>query len=209
MQGKLRLGAVVVVLLAILGLPAAAAAPSAGRSADDDDVEVVRVTAITVQEANLDLGEPGDSLGDQFIFSDDLFRGGEKVGIAGGVGTLVRLEPMVSVSLQFVATAELPRGQITVQRAADVHGGRSLDVPVGNHRRNGEIPDRPRRPDRRRGERDGGPPDVPDHPLSKSEQRKGGSDHRRRPSPARASRSIATPATAPAGGTYQLDSGAP
>jgi hypothetical protein len=115
MRKKFRLGGVVALLLAVLTLPAAAASPSAARSSDNDDVEVIRVTAITVQAADLDLGATGDSLGDQFIFSDDLFRGGEKVGTAGGVATLVRLEPMVSATLQFVATAKLPRGQITVQ----------------------------------------------------------------------------------------------
>jgi hypothetical protein len=38
-----------------------------------------------------------------------------KVGTDGGVGTLVRLEPRVAATIQFVATARLPRGQITVQ----------------------------------------------------------------------------------------------
>jgi hypothetical protein len=63
----------------------------------------------------LDLGEPGDSLGDQSVFSQDLFRGGEKVGVSGVVCTLVRLEPRVSATLQCVATARLPGGQITIQ----------------------------------------------------------------------------------------------
>ena len=35
--------------------------------------------------------------------------------MAGVVCTLVRLEPMVSATLQCVATAELPKGQITAQ----------------------------------------------------------------------------------------------
>jgi hypothetical protein len=50
-------------------------------------------------------------LGDQFIFRNDLSRAGKKVGIDGGVCTLVGLEPMVSATLQCVATAELPRGR--------------------------------------------------------------------------------------------------
>jgi hypothetical protein len=116
MRRKSFLGICAIVMLVLVSLPAASASSSAPASSSDDDrVQVIRVTAVTAQANDLDLGEPGDSLGDQFIFSDDLFRGGEKVGIAGGVATLVRLEPMVSATLQFVATAELPRGQITVQ----------------------------------------------------------------------------------------------
>jgi hypothetical protein len=112
---KLKLGAVAALLLAVLSLPAAAASPSAARSSDDDEVEVIRVTAVDVQDTFLDLGDPGESLGDQSVFSQDLFRQGEKVGTGGVVCTLVRLEPMVSATAQCLATAELPRGQITIQ----------------------------------------------------------------------------------------------
>jgi hypothetical protein len=112
---KLRLGGVAALLLAVVSLPAAAAAPSAVQSSDNGDVEVIRVTAVDVQDTFLDLGEPGESLGDESVFSQDLFRQGEKVGTAGVVCTLVRLEPMVSATAQCVATAELPRGQITLQ----------------------------------------------------------------------------------------------
>jgi hypothetical protein len=115
MRRRLPLAILASLALAIVIVPGASTSPSAIRSSDDNEVEVIRVTAITVQENGLDLGEPGDSLGDQFIFSDDLFRGGEKVGTAGGVGTLVRLEPMVAATIQFVATARLPKGQITLQ----------------------------------------------------------------------------------------------
>lgn len=112
MRKNLKLGLLVAFLLAVVSLPAAAA-PSATRSGDSK-VEVIRLTSITVQEADLDLGEPGESLGDQFVFTDDLFRGGEKVGILGVVCTGVRSEPDSS-SIQCVGTAELPKGQITVQ----------------------------------------------------------------------------------------------
>lgn len=114
MSKKFRLGGVAALLLALLSLPAAAA-PSAARSSDDGDVEVIRVTEKFVQDNFLDLGEPGDSLGDQFIFGHDLFRQGKKVGTDGGIGTIVRLESMVSATLQFTATSQLPKGQITVQ----------------------------------------------------------------------------------------------
>ena len=112
MTRKLRFGTVAVLLFALLGTGASA---SGSRDKDDDDIKIIRVTEIIVQEAEIDLGEPGDSLGDQFVFSADLFRAGKKVGIDGGVCTIVRLEPMVSATSQCVATAELPKGQITVQ----------------------------------------------------------------------------------------------
>ena len=115
MRRKLRLGGVVALLLAVVSLPAGAAPSSTNSSGDEDGVEVIRVTAIDVQDTFLDLGEPGDSLGDQSVFSQDLFRRGEKVGAAGVVCTLVRLEPMVSATVQCLGTAQLPRGQITIQ----------------------------------------------------------------------------------------------
>jgi allene oxide cyclase-like protein len=115
MQKKRRLGTVLVFLLAVAVITVAPASSSGSGSGDDDRFQVIRVTAVTVQEAGVDLGETGDSLGDQFIFSDDLFKHGKKVGIDGGVCTLVRLVPMVSATLQCVATAELPKGQITAQ----------------------------------------------------------------------------------------------
>jgi hypothetical protein len=111
MRKNLKLGLLVAFLLAVVSLPAAAA-PSATRSGDSK-VEVIRLISMTVEEVNLDLGEAGDSLGDQFVFTDDLFRGGEKVGILGVVCTAVRAEAD-AFSIQCVGTAELPKGQITV-----------------------------------------------------------------------------------------------
>jgi hypothetical protein len=117
MRRKLPLGVLVILVLAVVSLPAASASSSqAGSSAGDDKkVEVIRVTAVDVQDTFLDLGEPGESLGDQSVFSQDLFRRGEKVGTAGVVCTLVRVDTGVSATVQCIGTAELPRGQITIQ----------------------------------------------------------------------------------------------
>jgi len=117
MGRRLPVGVLVILVLAVVSLPAASASSSrAGSSAaDDKEVEVIRVTEVTVQDNFVDVGEQGDSLGDYFVFSGDLFRKGEKVGSDGGTGTIVRLESMVSATVQFVATAVLPKGQITVQ----------------------------------------------------------------------------------------------
>jgi type II secretory pathway pseudopilin PulG len=113
---KLSLAAVIALVLAVASVTlASASASSDTQTSDTKSTQVIHLVARTVQDANLDLGEPGDSLGDQFIFSDDLFRGGRKVGHDGGVCTLVRLVPRVSATLQCVITLSLPTGQITIQ----------------------------------------------------------------------------------------------
>ena len=71
----------------------------------------------------------------------DLFSHGQKVGIDGGVCTIVRLEPMVSATLQCVATAELPKGQITAQ-ALQTFMGEDEGSPSptsGDHGWDGEV----------------------------------------------------------------------
>jgi hypothetical protein len=117
MRRKLPLGVLVILVLAVVSLPAASAssAPTRSSAGDDKKVEVIRLSSISVQDASLDLGAQGDSLGDQLVFSDDLFRHGEKVGTSGGVCTLVRLDPPATFAAQCVATLQLPKGQITVQ----------------------------------------------------------------------------------------------
>jgi hypothetical protein len=41
-------------------------------------------------ETDLDLGATGPSIGDRFIFSADIFRGDDRVGVAGGDCVSVR-----------------------------------------------------------------------------------------------------------------------
>ena len=123
MRNKLRLGVVVAFLLAVASVTVVSASSSSGDSGDrgKGSVEVIRVTAIFVEESVSDLGESGDSLGDQLAFTQDLFRRGEKVGIAGVVCTLMRLEPMAA-TLHCVGTTQLPKGQITIQGLATFTG---------------------------------------------------------------------------------------
>jgi hypothetical protein len=104
-------------VLAVAGITLASASPPASVASTDnkDRVQVIHLVARADQETFLDLGEQGNSLGDQMVFSDNLFRGGKKVGISGATCTLVRLVPRVSVTFQCVVTLSLPRGQITVR----------------------------------------------------------------------------------------------
>lgn len=121
MATKLRLLAVLAVALA---LGAVSLASATGEATDDrKKVRIIDLTAKTVQEADLDLGAEGFSLGDRFVFSDDVFRDDGPVGMLGGECTAVRILPQPlppeqepeSVTVNCVVTLELPRGQVTVQ----------------------------------------------------------------------------------------------
>jgi hypothetical protein len=119
MRSKFRLGAFIVLLLAVASVAVASASSSSSSSGDRGmrSAEVIRLLAVVAQEEALDLGPQGESVGDQFVFSDDLFRNGKKVGISGVHCTNVRLEPD-ALTQQCVATLQLPKGQITVQGLA-------------------------------------------------------------------------------------------
>jgi hypothetical protein len=74
-----------------------------------------------VDGAQLDLGAPGLSLGDQRVFTDDLFQDGRRVGQDHGYCTVTRITgtaPSRTVTSECLATAILPRGQITAQGTA-------------------------------------------------------------------------------------------
>jgi len=118
MRKQLSLAVAVALVLAVASITLASASPppaSLAPTNNKDQVQVLHLVGRTVQETFLDLGEQGDSLGDQIVFSDNLFRGGKKVGISGASCTLVRLVERVSVTFQCVGTLSLPGGQITVQ----------------------------------------------------------------------------------------------
>jgi hypothetical protein len=112
---SLAAAAALVLVVASVTLASASASSPDTHASDKKSTQVIHLVAKTVQDAFLDLGEPGDSLGDQNVFSEDLFRDGKKVGHTGVLCTLVRLVPRVSATAQCVGTASLPGGQITVQ----------------------------------------------------------------------------------------------
>ena len=104
-----------------LGAATFAAALAFGGTAlagNNHDGNVIRLTAQTVQDAFVDAGSPGPTLGDQIISSDTVFRRGEAVGTDGVVCTIVKATPD-ALTCNWVMTVALPGGQLTMQGIAD------------------------------------------------------------------------------------------
>lgn len=133
MRSKLRAGAATALLLLFTGIAVASAGSSTGNrsSGSDDRKSVFRLVGRDVASAWLDLGDPGDSLGDQFHFTSDLIqppRSGvgppppgagvpqeRKIGEDGGVCSVARIAPDGATTFHCVGTNSLPLGQITAQ----------------------------------------------------------------------------------------------
>jgi allene oxide cyclase-like protein len=77
--------------------------------------EELRFRAITTEATNLDLGDPGLSQGDEFIFHDVLRHEGERIGHDGGVCTVTSVK---GPELQCLVTISLSGGDITIQGLA-------------------------------------------------------------------------------------------
>jgi hypothetical protein len=112
MLRKLMVGVLATVLVAT---GASMAVAGSGDDGDDDDGQTIRLVDKLVSEANLDLGDTGEGVGDRFVFSGDLYKGDEKVGEDGGECVIVRFVERVAATANCVATLSLPGGQITVQ----------------------------------------------------------------------------------------------
>ena len=109
-----RLG-IVGAVTAVAALAVGSVGPATGQTSATDNGDghhVVTVLSTNTEEAFVDAGEPGFSLGDSFVFSSRLTRQGETVGHTGVVCTItsVRMEES-----QCVGTAWLRRGQISIQ----------------------------------------------------------------------------------------------
>jgi hypothetical protein len=133
MRSKLRAGAASVLLLLVAGAAVASAGSStgSGSSGSDDRQSVFRLVGRDVASAWLDLGDPGNSLGDQFHFTSDLIQPPRpgvgppppgaglpqetKIGEDGGVCSVTRIAPDGATTFQCVGTNSLPLGQITAQ----------------------------------------------------------------------------------------------
>jgi hypothetical protein len=83
-------------------------------AASTDDTTVLHLRDTIIQQTDLDLGNKGPSLGDQFIYGGNLFRGGKKVGTDSVVCTATRIAG-ANTQFQCQITASLPEGQLTAQ----------------------------------------------------------------------------------------------
>jgi hypothetical protein len=98
------------------GAMAATAASDDGSHADGG--QVIRLTTKQVHQGFVDHGAPGFSTDDQFVFSNDLYRNGEKVGEDAGTCTVTRIADSGATTLHCLGTNSLPGGQISVQGLA-------------------------------------------------------------------------------------------
>jgi hypothetical protein len=98
--------------IVLVALAVSAVTPALGSSGDDDERQTMRVVSVTTEEEFLDLGAEGFSLGDEFVFSSKLLKGGNQVGHAGVVCTITSVE---REEAQCLATAWFRGGQITAQ----------------------------------------------------------------------------------------------
>jgi hypothetical protein len=126
MRRKLIVGTVLALVVAVASVPLAFARSGSHPDGRDRAVQNIHLTTKVLQSADLDLGDPGPSVGDRFVFSDEVFLDGEKVGMDGGECVIVLFQPgpdpqgePAAVSAQCVATVMLPDGQITAQGLVD------------------------------------------------------------------------------------------
>ena len=111
------LGAVIAVMALMVGAVSPALGSSQGAaSTASDKQQTIRVLAVFTEfDANIDVGAPGFSLGDEVVFSGNLLRNGQQVGRVGVVCTFVSTANADSVEAQCPTTSILPGGQITTQ----------------------------------------------------------------------------------------------
>ena len=111
------LGAVIAVMALVVGAVSPALGSSQGAaSTSSDKQQTIRVMAVFTEfDANIDVGAPGFSLGDEVVFSGNLLRNGQQVGRVGVVCTFVSTQNPDRVEAQCPGTATLPGGQIAVQ----------------------------------------------------------------------------------------------
>ena len=114
------LGAVIAVVALVVGAVSPASGSSrqgsASTASGHADGQTIRVIAVFTEfDANIDVGAPGFSLGDEVVFSGNLLRNGEQVGRIGVVCTFVSTANAARVEAQCPTTSILPGGQITTQ----------------------------------------------------------------------------------------------
>lgn len=111
--------AVIAAVVTSVGVVTLASADSTRSSGGNHGAKVVKVFERSVVDEFIDVGgtKMGPSVGDEAVFSGDLFRqklGGSKVGTDGGSCTIVRVKSHSAVGHCSV-TASFSNGQITAQ----------------------------------------------------------------------------------------------
>jgi hypothetical protein len=115
------LGSVIAVMALVVGSvsPASGSSSQEAASAISGDAgkqQAIRVLAVFTEfDANIDVGAPGFSLGDEVVFSGNLLQKGKQVGRVGVVCTFVSTANANRVEAQCPTTSILPGGQITTQ----------------------------------------------------------------------------------------------
>lgn len=124
--------------LAILGGVAAATMLTvtwiAVGPADSASGKVIRVYEHDTSQANLDLGEKGESPGDLFVYSGDVFnkKGGKNIGRAAGQCLTVstgsaHAESICSVHVTLAGGKIISEG---LANTADIFGGKTVTFPI-------------------------------------------------------------------------------
>jgi Allene oxide cyclase barrel like domain len=131
------LGMVTALLALLVGAVGPAFGGSASESAGNDGGQTIRVIAVFQETAEIDVGAPGFSLGDEVVFAGDLRHAGERVGRVGVVCTFTSAADPSMVQAQCPATAELPGGQITLQGLVTNRDLRVLPITGGSGRYQG------------------------------------------------------------------------
>jgi hypothetical protein len=137
--GTMRTSAAVAAIGAILVAGTVFGTTSAGGSST---ATTIRLYEHDTSQANIDLGAPGESAGDQFLFAGDAFKrkGGTQVGRVAG--TCTTMSTGAAGEVLCVVNFSLRNGHIAAQGlfvTADLFGGKTGTFPItggtGRYRR--------------------------------------------------------------------------
>ncbi|MEW2514646.1 hypothetical protein [Streptomyces sp. NPDC046870] len=113
--------------VAVVGGAALAPSASADATVAKPPARTFELVGEQTSSGEVDLGEPGISVGDQRIVHEDLYRDGEKVGDHSAVCTFTRVSP---AALQCIGTFALPEGQFSAQSLLHLPAPSSVDVGI-------------------------------------------------------------------------------
>src|SRR3954447_25880679 len=129
-----KLHAVVALAVAAPAAGGTAATAASDDGSHDDGSQVIHLTTKQVHQGFVDHGKPGFTMDDQFVFSNDLYRNGKKVGEDGGSYTVTRIPDSGAPTLHCLGTNSLPGGQISVQGLAALGEPFDLAITAGTGR---------------------------------------------------------------------------